>query len=581
MQIYTKILIGMAIGVIIGVFAGPKSTFLDADLYRTTVSSSDTNLAMPLGNHLKARWTTVGTGACPKDLNADALKTCRLPLPFPAGLRIDTTGMDIVTIANERHVSGRVRVDERMWLKGSEALKNRLKALDVSPGSHIAVLFKLSRLMVNGEAMYQPSPISGLGDTITSSIKPVGSLFLKLIKMVIVPLVFASLLVGIASLGDLNKLGRIGGKTLGVYMVTTAIAVSIGLLSAQIIRPGDAIGDADKAALEAQFKSAATDRASKAGEAPGFVENMLNIVPENPIGSLASGDMLQVIFFAMIFGVTLTMVGGKKAEVVVTFFDCVQEAMVMTIHLVMKLAPYGVAALVADVIGNSGWSVLIALMVYALTVLIGLFLQTILVYGGLVRFVAKVPLIQFLKAIRPAQLIAFSTSSSSATLPVSMECAEERLGISNPVSSFVLPLGSTVNMDGTALYQGVAAVFIAQVFVPGGLSFADQLTIVLTATLASVGAAGVPGAGMVTLAMVLTAVGIPEVGIALILGMDRLLDMFRTAVNVTGDLSVTAVMAVSEGETLQILSPEDDAKDPNRGFEGRTEVAQRPVESDD
>ena len=155
MQIYTKILIGMAVGVIVGVFAGPKSTFLDADLYRTTVSSSDTNLAMPLGNHLKARWTTVGTGKCPEDLNADALKNCRLPLPFPAGLRIDTTGMEIVTIANDRHVSGRVRVDERMWLKGSEALKGRLKALDVSPGSHIAVLFKLSRLMVNGEAMYQ------------------------------------------------------------------------------------------------------------------------------------------------------------------------------------------------------------------------------------------------------------------------------------------------------------------------------------------------------------------------------------------------------------------------------------------
>ena len=226
-------------------------------------------------------------------------------------------------------------------------------------------------------------------------------------------------------------------------------------------------------------------------------------------------------------------------------------------------------------------SVLLALLVYALTVIVGLLLHALLVYGGMVRFIAKVNLTKFLRAIRPAQLIAFSTSSSSATLPVSMECAEENLGVSNSVSSFVLPLGSTVNMDGTALYQGVAAMFIAQVFVPGGLGLSDQLTIVLTATLASVGAAGVPGAGMVTLAMVLTAVGIPEVGIALILGMDRLLDMFRTAVNVTGDLSTTVTMAVLEGESITPLSPDEDFADPNKGFEGRIDHAAKPVEIDE
>jgi Na+/H+-dicarboxylate symporter len=290
--------------------------------------------------------------------------------------------------------------------------------------------------------------------------------------------------------------------------------------------------------------------------------------------------MLQIIFFAVIFGVALTLMDEGKADIVVTLFDRVQEAMVLIIHMVMSIAPFGVAALVADVIGSSGASLLLALGVYAGTVLLGLFLHAVLVYGGLVVTVAKLKLGDFLRAIRPAQLIAFSTSSSSATLPVSMECVEENLGVSNSVSSFVLPLGSTVNMDGTALYQGVAAIFIAQVF---GISLGvgDQITIVLTATMASVGAAGVPGAGMVTLAMVLTATGIPQVGIALILGMDRLLDMFRTAVNVTGDLAVTSAMAASEGETLQPLSSEADAQSPEQGFEGRLERDEHPVEPKD
>jgi len=228
----------------------------------------------------------------------------------------------------------------------------------------------------------------------------------------------------------------------------------------------------------------------------------------------------------------------------------------VVINLIMKIAPLGVAALVAAVIGQSGWSVLKALLVYSVTVLIGLGLQTLLVYGGLIRFVAKVPLGRLFSIIRPAQLLAFSTSSSSATLPVSMECAEEDLKMSKEVSSFVLPLGSTVNMDGTALAQGVAAVFIAQVL-GMDLSVGDQLSIVLAATMASIGAAGVPGAGIVTLALVLTASVIPQVGLALILGMDRLLDMFRTAVNVTGDLSVAAVMATSEGETLLVDEPQE------------------------
>ncbi|MEL6546829.1 MAG: cation:dicarboxylase symporter family transporter, partial [Myxococcota bacterium] len=227
--------------------------------------------------------------------------------------------------------------------------------------------------------------------------------------------------------------------------------------------------------------------------------------------------------------------------------------------------------------GTSGISLLGALLAYALAVLLGLFIHATIVYGSLVKFVAKIPLSGFLRAARPAQLIGFSTSSSSAALPVTMECAEENMGISNSTSSFVLPLGSTVNMDGTALYQGVAAIFIAQVF-QIDLSLGQQLGIVFTATMASVGAAGVPGAGMVTLAMVLTSAGIPAVGVALILGMDRLLDMFRTMINVTGDLAVTATMAASEGETLTILDAEADERDPKRGFEGRLDREPQPIE---
>jgi len=411
-------------------------------------------------------------------------------------------------------------------------------------------------------------------------LEPVGDLFMRLIKMVIVPLVFSSLLVGVASLGDVRKLGRLGVRTIGLYLLTTAVAVTIGLICAKIVRPGSFVSERDREALRAEFSGEASSRADAAADAPSFVENLLSIIPGNPVESVAQGEMLQIIFFALIFGVALTLLDRNKGTPVINFFDRVQQAMVMIIHMVMAVAPFGVMALIAEVIGQTGLSMLSALMVYALTVLLGLALHAGLVYLGLVRFVAKTSPGKFLKAIRPAQLIAFSTSSSSATLPVSMECAEENLRVSNAVSSFVLPLGSTVNMDGTALYRGVAALFIAEVF-GVDLTMGDQLAIVATATMASIGAAGVPGAGIVTLAMVLTATGVPPVGVALILGMDRLLDMFRTAVNVTGDLAVTAVMAASEGEDIDPLSVSDDVEDPERGFEGRLEREQIPVKPED
>jgi Na+/H+-dicarboxylate symporter len=563
MQIYTKILIGMAVGAVLGLTVGPNSPLLEHDVYKVKngagvvlrLDKDDAKTAIPLPNRLSLKLTQL-------ELQAPELK--ELPEGAPAPI-----GWAKVTF----------ELNEKILLADKG---NQIESLvaGAKPGTPVVAWLKITYQPLDA-GVFQPTPvpISGIGDTIISWLHPVGEVFMRGIKMVIVPLVFASLLVGVASLGDIRKLGRMGGRTLGLYMVTTAVAVSIGLLVAHVIQPGDFIDAADKAKLIAQFGGDVGAKAAAAAEAPSTMENLLSVIPTNPIAALSNGDMLQIIFFAMIFGIALTMLGEGEGKIVVTFFDKVQNAMVMVIHMVMSIAPYGVAALVAEVVGQSGPSVLQALLVYGLTVLVGLALHAGLVYGGLVRVLAKIPILPFLKAIRPAQLIAFSTSSSSAALPVSMEVAEENLGISKSVASFVLPLGSTVNMDGTALYQGVAAIFIAQVF-GLDLTIGDEIAIVGAATMASVGAAGVPGAGMVTLAMVLTASGIPEVGLALILGMDRLLDMFRTAVNVTGDLAVTSVMAVAEGEMLDPLSGSEDLANPEHGFERRLEREPEAIDPD-
>ncbi len=563
MQIYTKILIGMAVGAVVGLTLGPNSSLLEKDLYKVADGPS---VELRLDRE-------------------DADSRLRLPQGVPLELRhVETVEGTLTDAQGETHtvptwVKVRFRLNERLLLR-DEGGKLQAQLGNRKLGQSVEAWLRITAEPLDaGGFTLAPMPVSALGDSIVSWAQPVGKLFMRLIKMVIVPLVFASLLVGVASLGDVRKLGRLGGKTLGLYMLTTAIAVTIGLVVAHVFQPGSFIAEADRAALLAQFGSAAEGKTEAAAMAPSAMDNVLAIIPLNPIESLASGNMLQIIFFAVILGVALTMLGEGEGKPVVNFFDRIQNAMIVVIHMVMAIAPYGVAALVAEVVGTSGFSVLKALLVYGLVVVAGLALQATLVYGGLVKVLARMPLLRFMKAIRPAQLIAFSTSSSSAALPVSMECAEENLGVSNSVSSFVLPLGSTVNMDGTALYQGVAAIFIAQVF-QMDLSLGDQLSIVLAATMASVGAAGVPGAGMVTLAMVLTAAGIPQVGLALILGMDRLLDMFRTAVNVTGDLAVTSVMAVSEGENLNPLTPEADKADPDRGFEGRLDHPPKPVEPD-
>ena len=407
-----------------------------------------------------------------------------------------------------------------------------------------------------------------IGRGLVGATEWIGLLFVALIKMVVVPLVFCSLVVGVASLGDFRQLGRIGGRTLLFFMGTTVIALVIGVGLANQVRPGEMLSEGERSMLVGSYAGLADTKVAGAKEAPSFGEQLLSTVPANPLASLAEGNMMQIIFFALAFGVALTFLETEKSAPVVAVVDSVNQAMVTLVHLIMKLAPAGVAALLFKVAGSTGPTVLLALGAYALVVLLGLSLHLLLTYGAVIRFGVKLRFRAFLSAIREAMLLAFSTSSSSATLPVTMQCVEDKVGVSRQVSSFVLPLGATVNMDGTALYQGVAAVFIAQIY-GMDLGVADQAMIVGAATLASVGAAGVPGAGIITLAMVLTAIGVPAEGLALVLGVDRLLDMFRTMVNVVGDSSAAALMARLEGEDLRILTPAPDAASPGKGFEGR------------
>lgn len=380
----------------------------------------------------------------------------------------------------------------------------------------------------------------------------VGRVFVRLITMIVIPLVVASLLTGVASLGDIRKLGRIGGKTVAYYMLTTAVAVSIGLGLASLIKPGSRINPASRDALAAEFAGDAATRVAAAAEKPGTLDVLLGMIPDNPVGAAASGSLLPLIIFTLIFGAAISLVEPEKRDVVLRFAGGVNDAAMIVIDWVMRLAPYAVFALIAAVISRFGADVLKSLAIYSMVVVGGLLLHATLTYGTLLAVLARVNPLTFFQRIRKVPLIAFSTSSSNATLPVTMETAQENLGISKPVSSFVLPLGATINMDGTALYQGVATIFIAQVY-GLELGMGALATIVLTATLASIGTAGVPSAGIVMLILVLQSIGLggqAAAGIALILGVDRLLDMLRTVVNVVGDLSCATFVARSEGETL-------------------------------
>ena len=361
------------------------------------------------------------------------------------------------------------------------------------------------------------------------------------------------LVAGVASLNDSSKLGRIGGKSIGLYLGTTAIAITIGLVVVNFFGPGAGLSEATREKLMSAYGDTATKKAAAASEV-SIVEQLVNIVPTNPFGALADGQMLQVVFFALMLGVALTRL-SRKAEGtthVIKVFQLLSDAIIEMVQLIMKIAPVGVFAMLAAVVADLGkdpaqlGDLLASLGGYMGTVVIALFVHYLLVYTALLKLLTNVPWSKFAKAMVPAQLLAFSSSSSAATLPVTIKSVEDGVGVDEEVSSFVLPLGATINMDGTGLYQGVAAVFIANALgMP--LDLGQQLMIVLTAALASIGTAAVPGVGIVMLVIVLKQVGLPEAGIGLILAVDRPLDMCRTVLNVTGDATVATIVASSEG----------------------------------
>lgn len=382
-------------------------------------------------------------------------------------------------------------------------------------------------------------------------IKPFGTIFINLLLMVALPLVLVSLVSGIAQLGDINKFSRMGAKTIGIYLFTTFVAISLGLVIANVMAPGKMISAETRQSMEQKLHDTANTKVQQseaitADKQP--LQPLIDIVPKNIISAASENTrMLQIVFFAMLLGIALIQIPKEKAAPVIAFFDGLNEAIVKLIDMIMLIAPFGVFSLISALIAEtSDPDLLIGVLWYTLAVLIGLMVLVFIFYPILLKLYTGISYRHFFEAMRPALLLAFSTSSSSATLPVTIRCAEKNLGISEEVTGFVLPLGATVNMDGTSLYQGIAAIFIAQVF-NMDLSISQQLTILITALLASIGTAGVPGAGMVMLVIVLKSVGIPVEGIALILAPDRILDMCRTLVNVTSDATVAAIVASKDG----------------------------------
>ena len=378
-------------------------------------------------------------------------------------------------------------------------------------------------------------------------IKPFGTIFINSLKLIAIPLILAALIKGVSDLKDISKLSRMGGRTIIIYIITTVIAVSIGLVLVNIVKPGNSISDKTRTELVDGYSNNTTkykEEASKQKES-GPLQALIDLVPQNIFSAATSNrNMLQVIFFAVFFGIGLILIPEEKGKTVKSFFDGLNEVILKMVDLIMLAAPYGVFALLASLIAESpSLDLFKALGMYGLTVVIGLAIM-IAFYLLIVKVLAKKSPKFFLNGIAPAQLLAFSTSSSAATLPVTMERVVDNLGVDDEVASFVLPIGATINMDGTSLYQAVAAVFIAQAF-GMDLSFGVQLGIIATATLASIGSAAVPGAGMVMLVIVLAQAGIPEAGLALIFAIDRPLDMCRTTVNVTGDAAVSMVVAKS------------------------------------
>ncbi|SEI05825.1 Na+/H+-dicarboxylate symporter [Rheinheimera pacifica] len=360
-----------------------------------------------------------------------------------------------------------------------------------------------------------------------------GEIFIASLKMLVVPLVFVSLVCGTCSLSDTSSLGRLGGKTIGLYMVTTAIAITLAIFAALLISPGKGV-------------EMHSDASFDVSEAPPLSQVFINIFPSNPIESMASGNMLQIIVFAVLFGLAMAL-SGKAGERLAAVFNDLSEVIMKLVTLLMNLAPYGVFFLMAKLFTTLGFETIASLIKYFGVVMTVLILHGLVTYGVILKLLTGLNPLIFFRKMRDAALFGFSTSSSNATMPVTMEAVTKKLGVKNSIASFTVPLGATINMDGTAIMQGVATVFIAQVFVVD-LTLTDYLMVIVTATLASIGTAGVPGVGLIMLAMVLQQVGLPVEGIALIIGVDRLLDMTRTAVNITGDAMVSCIVGKSENE---------------------------------
>lgn len=393
-------------------------------------------------------------------------------------------------------------------------------------------------------------------DFVSDWIQPLGTIFVKLLKLIAIPLILASLVKGISDLKDISKFKNIGLRTIGTYIVTTVVAITIGLLLVNVLQPGNGISEETVTKLTDTYAgdvgvTSKLEEASRQKES-GPLQFLIDMVPDNAFSALSdNGLMLQVIFFAIMLAISMLLIGEKKAKPLKDFFDALNDVVLKMVDLIMLTAPYAVFALLAGVVvSSSDPDLLLALLKYAGVVVLGLVLM-IVFYTIIVSAYTKKNPFWFLKEISPAQLLAFSTSSSAATLPVTMERVEEHIGVDKEVSSFVLPVGATINMDGTSLYQGVAAVFISQAL-GFDLTFSGQLTIILTALLASIGSAAVPGAGMVMLVIVLESIGFPAdklaIGLALIFAVDRPLDMCRTVVNVTGDATVSMIVAKSVGK---------------------------------
>lgn len=361
-----------------------------------------------------------------------------------------------------------------------------------------------------------------------------GRIFLSSLKLLVVPMVFVSLVTGAGSLEDVKKLGRLGGRTFVIYVATTAAAISLALFIAFILNPGKG------------FVMMDTPSYFEAKESPPLVDVIANIFPSNPIQSMAQGEMLQIIVFALLFGIGLTLTGQAGKRVLATFND-LNEIIMKMVMILIEFAPYGVFCLLAKVFAQQGFAAIAPMAKYFFIVLLVLIIHGVFVYGAILKLAAKVSPVTFFKKFSEVMIFAFSTASSNATIPVNLEVTEKKLGVPNAIASFSIPFGATINMDGTAIMQGVATVFVSQVY-NIDLSFAQYMMVILTATLASIGTAGVPGVGLVMLAMVFKQVGLPVEGIGLIIGVDRLLDMVRTTVNVTGDAMVSLVVARLEGQ---------------------------------